>query len=119
MTANTEIRVKAGGAVNVKVTGPAVVRITRPGADQAGEQHASLAGLSEAVSLLTARHHGIDSPGLSGDVPPAAVASALVILGGAFLASLLPVDNGARLLRDLGAVAAGEDDTTTGEDPAS
>jgi hypothetical protein len=117
VTATTEIGVKAGNTVTVKVTGPAVVRVTRPGASAGADQTATLPGLAEAIALVTARHHGIPSPGLSGEVPPAAVAAALVVLAGTFLAHLLPVDSGARFLQDLGAVAAGADGTTEGKEP--
>ena len=108
LTTTAESKVKAGNSVTVKVDGPAVVRITRLGAPPGADQAATMPGLAEAVALLTARHHGIDNPGLSGDVPPSAVAAALVTLGTAFLAHLLPADHGARLLQDLGAAAADE-----------
>ena len=110
----TKIKIEPGDTVTIKVRGPAVVRVSQPGpvapsvADHAGEQQATMAGLAEAVSLLTARVHGMASPGLSGEVPPGTVAAALVSLGGTFLAHLLPADQGAALLRDLG-LAAQED----------
>jgi hypothetical protein len=115
----TEIKVKPGNTVTVKVRGPAVVRIddgTAPGGDQAAKLRATMPGLAEAIALLTARHHGSPSPGLSGDVPPAAATAALLIPGGAFLTHLVPGDRGARLLRDLGLIAASEDGTATGRD---
>jgi hypothetical protein len=69
VTAVTEIKVKAGNAVTVKVHGPAVVRIEPGGKqpDHPTEGGATMEGLAEAVALLAGRIQGI---GLSGDVPP-------------------------------------------------
>jgi hypothetical protein len=69
---------------------------------------ATMPGLAEAIGLLAARVHGIDSPGLSGDVPAPSVAAALVIIAAATLGQFLP-DRGTRLLADLGVIAARED----------
>ena len=118
----TEIRVKVGSTVTVKVSGPATIRITEPGADgplaarQAAELRATMAGFAEAIALLTARHHGVASPGLPGDVPPGPIAAALVVLGG-ILAYLLPGDRAAALLNDIGVAAVREGGTPSGEVP--
>lgn len=69
---------------------------------------ATLAGLAEAIGILTARANGQRLP-LSGDVAPTAVTGALAIIACAALAQLLPADRGARLLADLGLAAARED----------
>jgi hypothetical protein len=77
-----------------------------PPAAPQGER-ATMAGLAEAVSLLTARVHGIDL-GLSGDVPHSAVTASLAVLAAAFLGHLLPADRAAALLTDLGIIAVKE-----------
>jgi hypothetical protein len=112
-----EIKVKADSTVTIKVLGSAVVRIESAGRqpDHAAEGGATMAGLAEAIGLLTARVHGMTSPGLSRNVAPSAVAAALALLGAAFISHLLPADRGAGLLRDFGAAAAGEDGTSTGK----
>lgn len=69
---------------------------------------ATMPGLAEAIALIAARHHGIPSPGLSGDVPPGAVAGALTIFAAALLANLLPADQASGLLTDLGAAVVRE-----------
>jgi hypothetical protein len=75
-----------------------------------------MAGLAEAVSLLAAKVQGITTPGLSDEVPHSAVAAALVVLSAAFLAELLPSDQGARLLNDLGIAAASDGGIPNGKD---
>ena len=74
----------------------------------AEQSRATIAGLSEAISLVTAEHEGIASPGLSGDVPPGAVTAALTVFTAALLRNLLPADRAAALLIDLGIAAAAE-----------
>ena len=74
----------------------------------AQQSRATIAGLSEAISLVTAEHEGITSPGLSGDVPPGAVTAALTVFTAALLRNLLPADRAAALLIDLGIAAAAE-----------
>ena len=76
-----------------------------------------MAGLAEAIALITARRHGIGT-GLSGDVPAPAVAAALTILAAAFLGGLDLQDQGAGLLQDLGLAAASEDGGPTGRTAA-
>ncbi len=69
---------------------------------------ATLAGLAEAIGILTARANGQRLP-LSGDVAPTAVTGALAVIACAALAQLLPADRGARLLADLGLAAVREE----------
>ena len=113
MTANpaTEIRVRPGDTVTITVHGPAVIHVRPSGPPGASEtapaagSRPALPGLAEAVSLITARVHGMPGPGLSEDVSPAAVAAALTILATAFLDHLLPLDRRSALLTDLGLAA--------------
>jgi hypothetical protein len=110
------IEVKAGDTVTVKVSGPAVVRIGPPGGTPK-PLGATMAGLAEAIALVTARRHGIGAD-LSGDVPASAVAAALTILAAAFLGAIDLQDQGAGLLPDLGLAAAREDSGPTGRTTA-
>ncbi len=76
---------------------------------------ATMPALAEAVSLLSARIHGVGDFGLSGDVPPGSVMAALTILARAFLGGLGLRDDGAALLRDLGEAAVRENDSPPGK----
>lgn len=71
--------------------------------------------LSEAVALVSAKIHGIDSPGLSGDMPAEDVVRALTALCASLLIVHYPDDRGARFLRDAGTAALTPD--TEGNEP--
>ena len=110
----TVLKVRAGDRVTIKVDGPATVTIERPKATAPAEaapaDQATVAGLAEAIALVTARRSGIHV-GLSGDVAPGAVTAALAIVAASLMAYFVPPDRATAILADIGLAAATEDST--------